>query len=241
MWWALSILLFLFLAAVLAAHLLRVRVELQYAVPWKGSAHAQVSFLSWNKCMSLLSPEEDDGNPAKGGISTSPPTKAPLFPDGSSQAGFLRLPRIRFDKERWKKASFKLATDRQFLAALIGYLWSMAKRFIRLLGPEVELYSVKVGHPDPLVMGKIAGALAAIRPLSPWKTLGLDYDFRKHSFAMEGSAAIGFSLLQMVRFFAAIALRFPWFTLILRLWQAWRHPELNKWQNRIYVKLTQAT
>jgi hypothetical protein len=165
--------------------------------------------------------------PAKGS-SSSLPTPDSRLPTGEEQ------PPKKPDPHRWRRALFALATDAAAWGLVTRYALRVPGRVRRLLRPRVVMAA---GHPDPALLGRLAGHWAAVSPLLPLDDVAMGYRFqdREPSFSVRVSG--GVSALSMLVFGGAMLATFPWIGLGRRAWRHWRHHRLEGWRAWVYGKL----
>lgn len=138
------------------------------------------------------------------------------------------------DPNRYRKALFRLATDGPAWGLLVRYGFRVLKRFHKLLGPRVEL---AVGHPDPALLGRLAGRWYAVAPLLPLGDTAVGFRFQDRAPTLRVRVSGGFSALSLLRFGAGILLTFPFFGLGLRAWHGWRRREMTGWRAWTYRRI----
>jgi hypothetical protein len=138
------------------------------------------------------------------------------------------------DPHRWRRALFRLATDAPAWGRLARYGLRVLRLAHRLLRPRLAMTA---GHPDPALLGRMAGWWYAAAPLLPrgGPTLGFRFQDRRPSFGVRVEG--GFSALSLLLFGAGAIATFPWIGLGRRAWHGWRHHRLTGWRAWTYRRL----
>jgi len=165
-------------------------------------------------------------------IIASPPTHSQTPAPG--QAGFIRLPRFHFDKERARRALFRFLTDGPVLGAVIRYAFRVAGLSARLLHPMVEC---AVGDPDPLRLAQICSAAYSFRALPFLQRVRIVPRFQDRTSTLHVRLSGGFSAMRAVIFFLAVLWAFPVFTVLRRAWHGWRNAELAGWRRFAFAQV----
>jgi hypothetical protein len=198
---------------VVAALLFRIR----YRLDWDGgkiwSAHLEYGFPGFRRHQSFPIPE--------------PSTPASPHSPSGGQSGFIRMPRIRFDKERARRALFRFLTDGPMLRALIRFGFRVAGQGLRLLRPTVEC---AVGDPDPLRLARLCSIVNTARALPLMERVHLYPRFQDRNSTLRVRITGGFSSARAAVFMLAVLWAFPAFTLVRRAWHGWRNAELTGWR-----------
>lgn len=141
------------------------------------------------------------------------------------------------DPHRKQRALFRLFTDRDAWKLLARYGMKIFRMSMRLLKPRIE---AAVGHPDPALLGRLAGKWYAVRPLTHLLPLGrADLYFRfqdRHPslwIRIQGSV----SLLSLLAFGVRLVVAFPYILLARRALHGWRRHRLTGWRAWVYRKL----
>jgi hypothetical protein len=200
------------------------------------------------------SPPAEDSNPMRqqgeygGGVSGQPgtgkarPTSDPMVPPAHAEAApepapseaTAGSPPPKKDPHRYRKALFRIFTDGQAWALLIGYGVRMLKRAYRLLGLRIELAA---GHPDPALLGRFAGVWYAVSPLIAPRGTTMAFRFQDRQPAFGARVKGGFSLLSLFWFLIGSLFAFPLFRLAARALHGWRHRQLAGWRAFTYRKI----
>jgi hypothetical protein len=183
--------------------------------------------------------------PAKG--STAPAGSTPTVPDqgiariGTPQKNYgddatppTPVATDNKDPNRCRKALFRLATDAPAWGKLARYGFRVLRLTHRLLRPHVEMAA---GHPDPALLGRMAGYWHAASPLLPLGDAILGFRFQGRHPSFRVSVHGGFSALSLLCFGIGLVVTFPFVGLGRRAWHDWRHREPAGWRAWAYGKL----
>jgi hypothetical protein len=168
--------------------------------------------------------------PRPGGESKSEP--APSGPAPSAQERARKK-----DPNRKKRALFRLVTDRDAWKVLARYGLKVFRLVMKLLKPRIE---AAVGHPDPALLGRVAGKWYAVRPLVQFLPAGradLYFRFQDRHPSLWVRVQGSISLLSLLAFGARLVVTFPYILLARRALHGWRRHRLTGWRAWVYRKL----
>ncbi len=167
-----------------------------------------------------------------------PPDARHPTPDSAKPLSDSRPPapdsrRKRRDRNRWRRALFRLATDAPAWRLLSRHGFRAARAGLRLFRVRAAL---SVGHPDPVLLGRLAGGWHAAAPLVPGDvTLALRFQDRRPTFSFRAEG--GFAALSLLGRGLALLVTFPWIGFARRARVAWKEHELKGWRRWVYRKL----
>lgn len=222
--------------------LFRVRYQLNWE-GWTASAVLEYGFLGFMRTWNFSSSKSAAASTATSTATT--PTKPESqreepFHGTDPGAGNTRTRRerkwARRLKERGRRALFHFITDPAALRVLFGYGGRLVRLTFGLL--RLELHCA-LGHPDPAFLGRLAGYWYAVAP-GMGKRVHVDFRFQDQKRTLSLSARGEFSAARALRYAAAAAFSFPWFTLVKRVWCDWRQTELTGWRAMVYARLRKA-
>lgn len=176
-----------------------------------------------------------EARPERPAAASSAPPFRPPAPDSRPPSPDSRRPPSgpRRDRNRWRRALFRLATDAPAWKLLARHGFRSLRAMLRLLHVRASL---SVGHPDPVLLGRFAGAWHAAAPVLPG-SVALDLRFQDRRPTLALSAEGGFSLLSLLCRGLFLVGSFPWIGLARRARVAWKEHELAGWRRWAYRKI----
>jgi hypothetical protein len=141
------------------------------------------------------------------------------------------------DPHRKQRALFRLFTDRDAWKLLARYGLKTFRLVMKLLKPRIE---AAIGHPDPALLGRLAGKWYAVRPLTQLLPVGradLYFRFQDRHPSLWIRVQGTISLLSLLAFGIRLVVAFPFLLLARRALHGWRQHRLTGWRAWVYRKL----
>lgn len=138
------------------------------------------------------------------------------------------------DPQRLRKALFRLVTDSSAWVHLIRYGFRVLRLTHSLLRPRVRLAA---GHPDPALLGRLAGHWHAVSPLLPLGDTTMNFRFQDRRPSLRLNVEGGFSALSLLFFGISVFGVFPFFGIGRRAWRGWRQQGLTGWRAWAYRRI----